>query len=534
MHRDLVRGLRRPRAFVLLCILIAAEIYFAGYCYPETVYVLSRVRGAADAIYLCFVVGSLVGAAVIIPGAAALSVVLEREQETYDLVRMTAIRRGTFFLAKVCNVWGYYLILIIATMPIAAVLFFLVGIEVRQATMSTGIVLAASSALTCIGVAVSCRVRHSARALVWTFLFGFVFMGGHVLILAMLDANRVYQLPAQSRGAWEPWLMAMAPPMGIPRIHYGQFGFDVFWRAIVYFAAVAVLFGVWGWRALHRADTGVEHVRFGRRAGRFRPIPDWANPVAAKERMWSSGMQRGGLWILTVTVWVFLAVIALWAGRVLRDPTAAGLFTCVLVHALVALITPLAITHPLAREKDTHSLDMLRMTMLSSREVVLGKVWASGRYLVYMLLGIPIVYTLSGVVLQSGMKIGWLIGGMLSGGVSVFFFAGLCAWIGAYSRRSSTAMTASWASGFGVGIGLPLVLGFLGMTDGGTTYIVSMISPFLGWAFSMNGGDHLPCWLFSIALFTGLGVVLFHAAIARYLIDVEAQGGDAPVVEAFQ
>lgn len=295
VQRDLVRSLRRVRPFVFLVILALAQWFFISFIYPPWNLPLSSVGLAGDHIFIAFVMSTLAAGALLLPSSAAVSVAAEREQETHDLVRLTLMRRVTFFIAKTVNAWAYFLLFVCATLPMAGATFFLVGLEVRQVLMTFALLFAASIALTVIGVAMSCRAKHPARALVLAYTVGMFLMGGHVLLLyAFVAAGGVDIGSGGLATQLDSLGEALSPPITIAAIYGGRD--TALWEALPYYAVLTAAFAWWGWRGLHRAEKGSTVRGSVLRRKTYRPIPDWANPMAVREIRWGSGMQRRGMW----------------------------------------------------------------------------------------------------------------------------------------------------------------------------------------------------------------------------------------------
>jgi hypothetical protein len=438
------------------------------------------------------------------------------------------MRRSTFVLSKVINAWGYFGVFVLASMPVGATLFFLVGIEVKQIVFTTMILLAASISLASIGVAASCHARHSMRALLTAYLLGLFFMGGHVLMLVGLQQMAYIEGAFVTQVVSRTWLFAMAPPASFVVIHDGTYGYDLLWRALLYHGVVCASFLLWAWQGIHKPDTGMEGKAWRRVRG-FCAIPDWANPIAVKERRWSMGLRMRGMWMLVIFAHVYFLFMSGLAVGMVRGDKISGAIACAFGFALLCLLVPVLLVNTLTREKDLMNLDMLRLTMLSDKQIVLGKVWSGGRYIVMMLPGLFAGYLAVAAGERQAMPPATLLMGMLTGCACLFFFSGLSVWIAARSARTASAMVASYASGFAIGIGLPILVGLIASTlfrhDGDALVgVVSVVSPFLGWVVSLNDNDYVGAWILSLILYVGMGMLFFRRALRRYL--AEAPGND--------
>lgn len=113
--------------------------------------------------------------------------------------------------------------------------------------------------------------------------------------------------------------------------------------------------------------------------------------------------------------------------------------------------------------------------------------------------------------------------GMLSGTILLYFFSGLCAFVGALSSRTSTALVAAYGSGLAVGLGLPILALILagGMSDA-VIYFLSMVAPFIGSALIVHKFDVLPAWLFGLAVYAAFGRILFRQTVQIYLAGADS------------
>jgi hypothetical protein len=533
VQRDFIRSLRRVRPFVFLVVLMVVQWYIVSNVLPRSNTFLMNTGQAAQSIFLAFTLVMLAAGALLLPGAAATSVVLEREQDTYDLVRLTMMRRVTFILAKAANAWGYFFLFVLASMPVAATVFFLTGLEVKQVFFSFSVLLAASVSTTMIGVFASCRARHSMRALLAAYLLTAFFMGGHVLLASL--GLRALGLHGMSAAGVHPFwdaileffagsIPAAAPLVTLLELYRGRYGYDLLWRALAYHGVLALLFLWLAWRALHneqRGKTASPVDRFLNRLHAFRPIPDWVNPIFVKERRWSMGLSRRGRWGLIFFVYVYFFFIS-WLALSQGGGEHTGIAACLLGFALLCLIVPVLTVTTLTREKELFNIDMLKISMLSAREIVLGKVWAAGRDIMLMAPGPFVAYYVMGFNARGIMSPGKFLLGMLSGSACLFFAVGLSAWIAARSARTATGTTAAYAAGFAIGIGWPLLLVVTTLSNGsddGAQALLSMTAPFIGWGIAIHEDVYYIPWFIGVVIFFAMGFVFFRMAVNHYLAD---------------
>lgn len=125
-------------------------------------------------------------------GAPALTcgaVTGERERNTFDLLRATALTPRQIISSKLLASLGYVALLIFATLPMFSLTFFLGGIEAGQVAMAMTVSLAAGTLFSVIGLAASCHAPSTASAVVIAYgAIILLLIGSGILLLALSGA----------------------------------------------------------------------------------------------------------------------------------------------------------------------------------------------------------------------------------------------------------------------------------------------------------------------------------------------------------
>lgn len=384
--RELLVALRYRR-FAILMIGIASALLLA--------IAFNLVRMAAGAIPPQVAVTNVVGLQVsalllilffVIPALGAVALSSERQQETEELLMMVLDAPGPLVVGKLLGMLFLFAAFHITLLPFSVFTYFFAGIEIFSFFQITFMLYGTALCHSILGVAFSRLARHTNTALFATYASLFL----------------VYFLPSWLLGQWNPTVLLPgsfeAPwyvnPLALLRdLLHSLAG----WRACFQFLAHQLL-GVGavivvGW-ALARCARRIERRPWRRPswladtvpqpvAG---PIPDWSNVVYFKD-CHTSALARPAWSAMTFLLGVAAAALfTFWSARY-------TFLTVTVAHgatALLALLTPLLVLERCRTEMNPISLLMLRVTRISSRQVLLGKGLAVSRSLAPLFVGIMI------------------------------------------------------------------------------------------------------------------------------------------------
>ena len=181
VKRELIRDLRRPRPFAVFTGIAIISMVVVYSSYPElhvTPMELSRrsmmiFGGLATTLYCV--------AIFVLPGYAATAIVVEREQDTFDLLLLTLTRPSAVILAKCVSALGYFVLIILAMLPFLGAAFFLVGIDTRNLVLVTINLSVTATTCVCAGIVSSTLVQNTPRAVSLAYMWAFVMLVGYLI-----------------------------------------------------------------------------------------------------------------------------------------------------------------------------------------------------------------------------------------------------------------------------------------------------------------------------------------------------------------
>lgn len=402
VRRDLLRSMRSrylSGAMFVLCGL-GSVVLAAGW--PEDVIHTTQLGLWSTAILALFATLCAASVCLLLPGLAGASVVEERDMDTLDLMRMTLIRPAGILAGKFVNCIGALLLLLVAAMPLAATTYFLVGVdwEVLLFLLFT----VALSATTCVSIGLSCSTtqRTPLHAVLASYVWCAFALGGYVLIayVALLPCYLFMDELAFQTFAPRVIMFAMATTPAA--LFMSSVGVFLVGAHIVYAVSIQLAFTVAAllvaWRrlcrpALHSALPAAASVRTFRGSRGLPvgfsskprpPIADLLNPVFVRELRHTRllmGVSRWRLIVLYSVLGLTALLLCALLYVMLRDLFASefnaiAATTLQLLFWVVTGLSPAIMATAFVREDDRNTKDLLRMTLLSSRQVALGKLGA--------------------------------------------------------------------------------------------------------------------------------------------------------------
>jgi len=171
--KELASRMRSTRTYTVLTVYLAIVSGLAVLLYlvsslssPRTV----GSSGAVGTVVFYFLVGmQVLLVSFIAPAFAAGAISLERENRTFDVLRMTPLTPAQIVRAKLISALGFTLLLIFATLPLFSLAFLLGGIEPFELIIALCVVLASALMYTLTGLYVSSRSRTTAGATMTTY-----------------------------------------------------------------------------------------------------------------------------------------------------------------------------------------------------------------------------------------------------------------------------------------------------------------------------------------------------------------------------
>ncbi len=399
IKRELLSTLRNPRQFHLLSITLLGLLGALIFYFKENPPVDMRNQLAMSQISTLFFLGySYTLYAIVIslvPTVASNAICSEKQQDQLDLVRMTYIGPAVFLLGKAVNVLGLFTLVVVATLPFAAVLFYFPGIDWMQYGQMLMLIALVAGANAMAGLLCSAYCYRTIPAAIGTYILVlFIHFGAG--FSAMAISIVAYQYGFIQIADWHDALIVVMVPLNcISDLSRGSMGPLFFLVALGYYGAVILICGTLSCRLLNRptapmkvnqeatiADPALLEARRKQfpfyliDPRRQRPqIGDHQNPLLAKER-YTSLANRGTTTIRILYTVSTLAVIAGAFVAALSDTFNAheNILTFLAIETFLLLgIVPIFVATTFSKEIEWGNWDMLRMTLLTPQDVVWGK-----------------------------------------------------------------------------------------------------------------------------------------------------------------
>ena len=396
---ELVRRLRTLRPFLMLLAAVGIASAFIISGWPrDAQYFFNMGRMSSLVILVSCLVTWCAAAILVLPVYGGVSVILERQQETFDQVFLTLITPSGIVLGKLLNTLGMFLLIVLSMLPLVATSYFLIGLDVSSFLVSVLILLSVAYSIASISILCSVLSQSVLRAMIRAFFCAAAAIGGaffvalylvviSVEILEIVPRTYVPQNPERFIFIFAPFAAAVGhavEPEMIPPSTWA-------WSIVVQLGigTVCLVAAVYAVRRLallplHKAPQSFWRRLLGKRAPRGKPagpIADHVTPIYARETLWE-GFARVGQRRRTL-------ILALLAGGGLltliligRDEFGTQFLTIVwsgMLLASVGLSAPMATANSVTRECELSNLDMLRLTLLRPHHVVLGKALAGLR-----------------------------------------------------------------------------------------------------------------------------------------------------------
>lgn len=238
----------------------------------------------------------------IVPGLTALSIVGERERQTFHLLQVTQLTPLQIVLGKLWSSMSYFLLLLIAVAPIAALPLLFGGVAIGDVFVGLGMLLLTAVMLGSIGIWGSSRARSSrgavANAYLWSFILAFITFAAMGAELLFLGGAERQPFPPQGR---EIVSVLPNPYVGMVSAVVAPLGSDGL-QGTPFDVGEVLLLNRQGFRNF---GFGVGGPGLGEEGGREVPL------------------RRPPVWMFTVGIYVLITVVALrGAVRRVRAPAA--------------------------------------------------------------------------------------------------------------------------------------------------------------------------------------------------------------------
>jgi ABC-type transport system involved in multi-copper enzyme maturation permease subunit len=528
VKRELICSLRRPWSFVVLCLISAGVIALVLKTWPEGDMPLSNVGWKASSLLWVVFLLLKVACFVVIPGLAGASIVHEKETRSLEMLRITLIGPWAIVLGKLVNALGLAVALFVAVFPVLAAVMFLVGVDWVEFLFSFVSLVSLAALCAAVGLRCSATYRKTHVAVMAGYLWLIpAWIAGSLISWSIYIEGYVSSSPGMART-----LLNAVPPAA--------------WQALG--ESVVTMFCLFGAVRRLKDPAGDEQSEIPRPADEPLPqdepkppsspsrftalkrnttIEDNRNPVYVMELGWGQTCSTD----LTITKFcLFLMIFLLVDTAVLllnfpKSDRHLYVGAILLVHILVvSLIGPATLAQSYSKEKEGETFDMIRMTLLSPREFVWGKLCA-GLASMCPVVGASLMLSLpfAALMAPSRESLLLLIIGYVTIGVCVLASLGVGLLSSVVTRKVALSMVLSYVLAFLLFAGIVLtlaVLGQLGLISklGEQGFIASPIVAFLAILGDFEKGSTLiPYWVGSVITFTVLGLMCI--GLARSLFE---------------
>ena len=556
IKREFLSGLRDPKPFYFLAAMLLVMIVTAIFMIYTLTIQSKNFNGNffgpnPQRLFMLYGMALYSGAVLLIPPMAAAAICVEKQRGSFELLKMTYIRPLAIAVAKFANVLGIYLLVVIATLPLAGLFFFFVGIDWIQFTRSMFIVLSAAVCCALVGIFCSAWFYRTLPAVIATYAICMLLQGGFVFITILLAESFGGGVLDLLHKIDDDYILPLVPPIYLFSPSMGD-TFTTIVVTLVFYGSISAL-AFWGaLRIIRRpvrmmADNDIKGSPEARRADgpfssrflqprRHWPIPDAINPMLYKE------LRSGLFQKRSYPAWLFVGFASLcfvvsWYyvrnnGRQIQDygsHVASALF---FDTVLLLLISPAFTATAMAKEYEWGNWDLLNTTLLTPRRIISGKFRAA-------LVGatVPVAaaalgtYPMVRVFNHSNYAWSGYASGLGTMAVSIFYVLCLTLLITARSRRSLPALMWGYgASAVAIVVLSGTIFFYLLMgsryfsVDDDVERMINFLSPLLAQAMNIKDADNrfddtwmlTRYWTFNSIFFICISAILLQCAKSRF------------------
>lgn len=494
IKRELLATLRGRRAYLFLMLMLAimTGVLFL-YLHDIGQIELSNSGGMADlttTMFYTFGYGLYLAAVLLVPPIAAGSICTEKQQEQLDLVRMTYIRPSSLLFGKFVNILGLYGLVAIATLPFAGVMLFFTGLDAQQYVQVLLLLLFSAASATMLGLYFSARLYRTIPAVLVTYVFILLTQFALAILFVFLIGLTPASGPGHTVYEWaDPLFATCLPCYGITMMRYGSLHPLFYIIAPMYHIGLVLGFGYLARRILDRPTepmkvnserTIADPALLEQRRKQFpfylidpqrrrALIGDRQNPVLVKER-YTGLASRGTTAIRILYITAIAAVITGAFTSVIIETSRDKLLSTwgfLAVETLLLLgIAPSFMATAFSKEREWGNWDMLRMTLLTPRQVVLGKLMAALQSIAFpaATLLIATLPLLQPALRDSDILSGWAFGTVMMG-VTLVYAISVSLVAALHASRSLSALLWAYGVCLAILVALPILVALLEFDD---------------------------------------------------------------------
>ncbi len=171
--KEMAGRMRSARAYTVLTVYLAIVSGLSVLLYMVSFLGSPRTVGGSSAVgtvVFYFLVGmQVLLASFVAPAFTAGAISLERENKTFDVLRMTLLTPAQIVWAKLISALGFTLLLLFATLPLFSLAFLLGGVEPRELIIALCVVFASALMYALLALYISARSRTTVGATLSTY-----------------------------------------------------------------------------------------------------------------------------------------------------------------------------------------------------------------------------------------------------------------------------------------------------------------------------------------------------------------------------
>ena len=153
--------------------------------------------------------------AFVVPALTAGAISGERERRTLDLLLVTQVSPAGMVLGKLLSSLVYVLLLLVATLPVFAQVYFFGGVPLPLLFAVLGLSAAAAVALGAVGLFFSALFRRTQQAAVAAYAAVFLLVFGSVVATAVLAAVPRYPPPPYPVPPWTAYISPLSALLSV-------------------------------------------------------------------------------------------------------------------------------------------------------------------------------------------------------------------------------------------------------------------------------------------------------------------------------
>lgn len=366
IRRELLTNLRSWKSLVLLLLLLGVLYYVAFGSLDKTA---GNAYAAAMDMPIIFNVqiGLLLFAAMsIVPATAAVSLNREQSEGSYDLLLTTLIPPYCIAFGKLLSVLLLFLLTATALLPFTGLVYFFAGVDVYRFFQAAIVILSVALANASLGLWASSHFEAASRAIFVTVGLSIIVNGGLPLLLGWWFSSRILMMMLT------PFALLMpSTAMGADWSAYGLFA--LYQASVAGVAFLLTLYKLSRFRLLRPLQSIARPRILTRPLGTYTLISDWANPIAIREA-WANRLAHGrsGKVLFVSVLLVYGYLILRFSGG--RNVEVLPAVTAYVERLVLLIVLPPFVAISWAREQETTTWDMLRLTLLKPRDVLIGKI----------------------------------------------------------------------------------------------------------------------------------------------------------------